>query len=133
MSVYLHVVLLDELVEVEGVGELQADVAAVEGGGSLPLHLLVPVLAELGHQLGQKRGTVSCRQPLWPRPPRAEEGGTQGTPVPEGPTPRVPSPTLPPAPEGSPPSFPPPAAPRNTSPGCRGGRQPPRGRSPSPG
>lgn len=53
-SVHLHVVLLDELEEAEGVRELQADGATVKGGGSLPQHLLTPVLAEPGHQLWQQ-------------------------------------------------------------------------------
>lgn len=88
-SVYLHVALLNELEEAEGVGELQADGAAVERGGSLPQHLLIPVLAELGHQLreqtvrvmGRVRGSclmwLQC--PAWPCPPGAEEGGVRGT------------------------------------------------------
>lgn len=53
-SAQLHVVLLDELHEVKGVGELQAEGVAVEGGGSLLQHLLIVVLAELGHQLQQQ-------------------------------------------------------------------------------
>jgi len=58
-SVHLHGAVLDELKEAEGVRELQADGAAVQGGGSLPQHLLIPVLAELGHQLRQQ--TVRVR------------------------------------------------------------------------
>lgn len=87
-SVHLHGVLLDELEEAEGVGELQADGAAVEGGGSLPQHLLIPVLAELGHQLRQQTIRVTGRvrgsclmwlqRPTWPHPPGAEEGGVRG-------------------------------------------------------
>lgn len=53
-SAQLHVVLLNELHEVERVGELQAEGVAVEGGGSLLQHLLIVVLAELGHQLQQQ-------------------------------------------------------------------------------
>lgn len=61
-SAQLHVVLLDEFHEVEGVGELQADGVAVQGGGSLLQHLLVAVLTELGHQLQQQNNGVrgSC-------------------------------------------------------------------------
>lgn len=61
-SAQLHAVLLNELHEVEGVGELQADGAAVQGGGSLLQHLLVVVLTELGHQLQQQNTGVrgSC-------------------------------------------------------------------------
>lgn len=53
-SAQLHVVLLNELHQVEGVGELQADGVAVQGGGSLLQHLLVVVLTEFGHQLQHK-------------------------------------------------------------------------------
>lgn len=137
MSVRLHAVLLDELVEAEGVGELQADVAAVEGGGSLPLHLLVPVLTELGHQLGQKRGTVSWRchasphgSPCGPIPLRAEEGGTQGTPSPLSPRDPLhvyPAPHRPQPLRAPLPGFPPPAAPKEHLPGLQGWPSAPSG------
>lgn len=60
-SAQLHVVLLDELHEVYGVGELQADGAAVKGGGSRLQHLLVVELTGLGHQLQRETSGLEAR------------------------------------------------------------------------
>lgn len=100
-SICLHVVLLDKLEEVEGVRELQADIATVEGGGSFPLHLLIPVLAELGHQLQQQMGTAvdgarGCYFSMQPHPSMRKRRGCTGQsicPGPESPSPQYPSPS----------------------------------------